>query len=96
MIKCRKGNIKVAGSQSEVLTDLATIVRGLIEHGKINEEMIDVAVGLGKAKAQGNADKFMKDTLKEALQKVTNATEIKVDLSELIKQIKEEKEENEG
>ena len=95
MIKAKKGRVQGKGYTPELLADLAEIVRSLIEED-IKEEMIDVAVGLGKALAKGEGDEFKLKTLKEALEKKGKKV-VTVDLMGLIKQAKEmkEKEENE-
>lgn len=98
MIKADRHRVKARGTNSELLANLAAIVESLMTEGEIREEMIDVAVGLGKASAKGKDDlkKYMYDKLEEALrQKSKEATEIGIDLEGLLKQIKEKREKEE-
>lgn len=100
MIKVKNGVLQAKGSDSELLSDLAVIISALITKTQIKEEMIDITVGLGKASAKGESTlkEYMHDKLKEVLLKKTEKTEVTemgIDIEGLLKQIKEEKEENE-
>lgn len=93
MIKSRNGKVEGKGTEAELLADLAQIVCALIEEDT-KEELIDVAVGLGKARSKGKKEyeAYKTKTIQE-LQKKKNAEAktIAINLSELIKQVKEEK-----
>lgn len=98
MIKAKDGKVQGKGTDAELLTDLSTIIQALIDE-EVQEEAIDIAVGLGKAKAKGKKEyEAYKDKIIEELEKRKNANiqTMAINLSELIKQVKKEKEENEG
>lgn len=97
MIKSKNGHIEGKGDDVELLKDLSFIISTLITDGEIDEELIDIAVGLGKAHAKGEENDYMENTLKKRLvEKLKeNLDTVEIDLNELMKQIKEEKEENE-
>ena len=66
----KKGcHVQVAGKTSELLSELAYLIDTLLESEDINEEILDVAIGLGKAKAKGNTNEFMRTKLKEVMLK---------------------------
>lgn len=87
MIKGNNGKIEVKGKESEVLADLSLIIQVLTQGCKISEEMVDIAVNLGKEAAKGKKEEFMENEMKKAIE-----NKIGIDLTELMKQIKEEKE----
>lgn len=96
MIKIKKGNIKGEGKNTELLQDLTFIVSTLITDAGISEKLIDIAVGLGKAHAKGKADEYMANRKNELQEKLKdNVNTVAVNLSELMKQVQQEKEENE-
>lgn len=98
MIKSKNGRVEGKGTDTELLKDLTFIISTLITDGEIGEELIDIAVGLGKAHAKGEENEYIKKTLeKKLIEKLKeNLNTVEIDLNELMKQIKEEKEENEG
>lgn len=91
MIKARNGKVEGKGTNAELLADLAQIIHTMIKKGEFEVELIDLAVDLGKAGAKGETKKFMANKIKELLEKKTEAETIAINLSELIKQVKEEK-----
>lgn len=93
MIKAtNNGHIKTKGTEAELLADLINIVHSLMTKGEISEEIIDVAIGLAKAKVKGNAKEYMSKMLKQRFKKVT---EMAIDVKGLLKQIKEDNEKEE-
>ena len=87
--------VKAEGTDIELLEDLTRIVNALIDKGGLTEEMIDIAVQIGKAMSKGNeketVEKIKTQILKEKLKE--KAYLIDVDLKELMKQAKEMEEE---
>ena len=71
MIKA-KGNkngcdIQVEGRQSDIMAELTAIIRALLEEETINEQMLDIVVGLAKAEVNGTRNEYMKKTLKDVI-----------------------------
>lgn len=84
MIKAERNNVKVNGTQTELMSDLTKIIRAILEEEVVNEELLDIIVGLGKAEANGTGNDFMKKVLKE---KVLDR------LKEMVEEVEEKEEE---
>lgn len=81
----KKGcQVQIEGTTSELLSELTCLIDTLLEDESVNENLIDVAVGLGKAKAKGTVDEYMKNTLKDIMAKAIDkmADDIKQEESE--------------
>ena len=89
MIKSIKGKVHIKGNKSELLADLTGIIKIFMQNKDIDEELIDIAIGLGKADAKGNKSEFLEETLKNLFKKRKTMA---INLSELMKQAQEENE----
>lgn len=65
MIKAERSNVTISGTPAELMSDLTKIIRAILEEEVVNEELLDIIVGLGKAEANGTGNDFMKKVLKE-------------------------------
>lgn len=65
MIKAERSTVTVSGTPTELMSELTKIIRAMLEEEVVNEELLDIIVGLGKAEANGTGNDFMKKVLKE-------------------------------
>ena len=59
--------VKVKGNDTTLCAELTAIMVSMLEDKIINEELLDVAVGLAKAEAKGKRSEYMKKILKEKI-----------------------------
>ena len=57
----KRSYVKAEGTDDELLEDLTRIVNALIDKGGLTEEMIDIAVQIGKAISKGNEEETNED-----------------------------------
>lgn len=69
MIKAEGNNkgcaIEIKGNDVVLLAELTAIIADFLEEGIADERLIDIAVGLAKAKADGTDTEYMEQTIKE-------------------------------
>lgn len=78
MIRSNKGKVRMRGLKSEILADLTLIIKVLIVGLDIPEELIDLAIDEGKKNAK-----------KEKNKKNDSYKNITINITELLKQLKE-------
>ena len=77
-------DIQIGGEQTTLLAELTAIITDFLEEGVADENLIDIAVGLAKAKVNGNIQEYMRKTLKETiLNKIKEEKEEKEDADDL-------------
>lgn len=103
MIKAERSTVTVSGTPTELMSELTKIIRAMLEEEVVNEELLDIIVGLGKAEANGTGNDFMKKVLnkinqiKDEIDKKDDEEkeEVKEDLNDIMDKIKELLEEDE-
>ena len=94
MIKAEGNNkgcaVQIKGTDVLLLAELTAIIANFLEEGVADEKLIDIAVGLAKAKVNGTHDEYMEQTIKEIIKEKTAPKKEKPDneLDEVLEGIK--------